>query len=97
MNNKHWYWIAPVILISLIISMVIGSIITSIGVVDIIDKYPSMNCIFNMEHSLDIDHSILYKHNKDNVRKAIEIRCAQESIDLDADVNSLFNQTKNEK
>ena len=78
MNKKHLYWIIPLILL---IGFVAGSFISSIGLGIIMQKYPLVSCIYNMDNSLNVDSNKLL-FTKGSQREAIQWRCAKEFVNF---------------
>ena len=80
MNKNHLFWIIPLVLV---IGFWIGFFLVVVSEVYLWNNYPVINCIYTMEDVMNVDTNIL-PITDESQRKAIEYRCAIESIpDLD--------------
>ncbi len=87
MNKKQLIWI---ISLCLAIGIFIGSIGVAIGMGIIMQDYPIVNCIYNMDDSLDIRTNKL-PFTKESQREVVQWRCAKEFVDFNiTDYDELF-------
>ena len=77
MRKIHLIWIIPLVLVILIIGFVIGVCAMSNNF--FYHTYPVIKCIYTMEEAMHVDTNIL-PVTKESQRRAIEYRCAIESI-----------------
>ena len=90
MNKKHLLWIIP---ICLIVSFIGGIITTSAGFGVLMQDYPIIGCIYNMDDSLNVDGNKM-PFTKDSQRDAIQWRCAKEYVDFNiTDYEEIFEFT----
>ena len=89
MENKHLIWMIP---ICLVIGSIVGFLVASAGLGRIAMNYPIVNCVINMEDSLNIDGNKL-PFTKESQREAVEWRCAKEFVDFNiTDYEEIFEE-----
>ncbi len=78
MKAKNLFWIIP---ICLIIGFYIGSVLTSVGINMLMDDYPIIRCIYQLDDYMDVD-SNNFPFTKESQRATIQWRCAKEFVNF---------------
>lgn len=87
MNKKNLLWLIP---ITLIIGFITGSFITSAGMGIIIQNYPIIDCIYNLDNALNINNNQM-PFTIESQREVIQWRCAKEHINFNfTDYDEIF-------
>lgn len=87
MNKKHLFWIVPV---TLVIGIFLGSVISSAGLGYIMEDYPVVGCIYNLDVSLNPELNNM-PFTIESQKNAIQWRCAKEYVNFSInDYEELF-------
>lgn len=87
MNKKHLIWIIPV---CLIFGFIVGAVLSLIGQIIILERYPVIGCIHHMDDALNAGENKL-PFTAESQREAIQWRCAKEYVDFNVtDYKEIF-------
>jgi len=63
-----------------IIGVIIGILVSSVAITNLIKKYPTVDCIINLDSAINVDNNKL-PFTKQSQRESIQWRCAKQTID----------------
>ena len=82
MVNKKLVWsIALIIVLTFTVGIISGALISAVSLSDWVEKYPTVNCILNLDDGLNIENNKM-PFTKESQREAIQWRCAKQFVNF---------------